>query len=462
MKIREIVKITDGKLLAGDPGLEVDLSLISTDSRNIGEGEFFLALSGPNFCGSDFVADAFAKGAIGAIAERCDARSAPAGKVLIKVADSTKALQRIAAAHRQAFTIPVICVTGSNGKTTVKDMIAHVLSAQFNVLKNEGTKNNHIGVPQTLLKLKKDHDICVLELGTNHRGEIAALADIARPTIAVLTNVGPSHLEFLKDLKGVYEEKKDIMKFLDPKGSFVVLNGDDEYFSKIRGGKLKVIRYGLKAANDFRADIVSTDKDHVAFLLNGTEGFELNLLGVHNVYNALATIAVATHFKIDHETLRKALAQFRPTRMRLNIVRVGDIVIINDSYNSNPLSMRMAVEAMRHYPARARWVVSADMMELGAGSVDFHKMVGEMIAASHIEGLLTFGELSRHTLSAALRAGMDEESLWHCSTHDEIAEILKKVTQKGDLVLVKGSRSMKMENVIDRLTEGCATAKARS
>jgi UDP-N-acetylmuramoyl-tripeptide--D-alanyl-D-alanine ligase len=454
MNVKEIVKATGGKLLSGSPEADIDLSKISTDSRTIKKGEFFLALSGPNFSGSDFVKDALKKGAAGAIAEHIAVSDASHGKVLIRVKNGTKALQDIAACHRMKFNIPVICITGSNGKTTVKDMTAAVLSTYYNVLKNEGTKNNHIGVPQTLLKLQPDHDICVLELGTNHRGEIKALAAIARPTVAVLTNIGASHLEFLKDLRGVYEEKKDILKFLDKKNGVIILNGDDDFLSKIKGARSKVVRYGLKKSNNFNARIVSTDKDKIAFLLNGKEGIELNLLGVHNVYNALAAIAVAARFKIGYDHIKNALAAFRPTGMRLALINAGNIDILNDSYNSNPLSMKTAVEAMKSRPARARWIVSGDMLELGKESARFHRMVGEMIASAGIEGLLTFGEFSRHTLSAALGAGMDEEHLWHCATHDEIVGILKEVVQDGDLVLVKGSRSMRMEKVVEKLTEG--------
>lgn len=451
MKVKEIVKVTGGKLISGDPESGIDLSGVSTDSRSIKKGEIFLALSGPNFSGSDFASDALKKGASGVIAEKIDRSLSKEGRILIKVKDGTKALADIASYHRSKFDIPAICVTGSNGKTTVKDMIAFVLSKKYKVLKNEGTKNNHIGVPQTLLKLNSSYDICVLELGTNRPGEIKALAEITRPTIAVITNVGPSHLEFLKDLGGVYREKKDIIKFVDKKNGLVIVNGDDEFLSKIKIAGPKVIRFGLRKTNAFRADIVSTDKDRIAFLVNGKEGIELNLLGVHSVYNALAAIAVAAHFKIGYPVIKEALAEFKPTLMRLNLVSAGGIEIINDSYNSNPLSMQTAVEAMKQRPARARWVVSGDMLELGRKSEYFHRMVGKMIASADIEGLLTFGDLSRYTLSAALRAGMDEENLWHCVTHDEIVDTLKSVLQSGDLVLVKGSRSMRMEKVVDML-----------
>lgn len=452
MKVGEIVKVTGGRLICGSPDADIDLSRISTDSRSIKRGELFLALSGPNFSGSDFVKDALKKGAAGAISERHVSCESGKGKIIIKVRNGTKALQDIAACHRMKFDIPVICITGSNGKTTVKDMAAFVLSRRYNVLKNEGTRNNHIGVPQTLLKLKPGHDVCVMELGTNHKGEIGTLAAIARPTVAVITNIGPSHLEFLKDLRGVYKEKKDILKHL-PKGGIAVVNGDDEFLSGIRCAKARLIRFGLKKTNAFNAEVVSTDKDRIAFILNSKEGVELKLLGLHSVYNALAAIAIASLFDINHDTVKKALADFKPTTMRMNLIRLGGIDIINDSYNSNPLSMQTAVDAIKQRPARARWVVSGDMLELGRKSEYFHRMVGRMIASAGIEGLLTFGELSRYTLAAALGSGMDEENLWHCATHDEIADILREVVQEGDLVLVKGSRSMRMEKVVELLAE---------
>lgn len=452
MRVKEILKATGGKLLSGDRDAEIDPAKISTDSRSIRRGELFIALSGPNFKGSDFVRQSLDKGAVGVIADRIDPKICGSGRLLIQVKNGTEALGDIACCHRNKFKIPMICVTGSNGKTTVKDMIAEVLSTRFNVLKNEGTKNNNIGVPQTLLKLTHEHDICVLELGTNHRGEIRSLAKLARPTIAVITNVGPSHLEFLNNLKGVYDEKRDILKYLDKKRGVAIVNGDDEFLSKIKGGPFRLVRYGIKRPCPFRAEIISTDKDRIAFLLNGKEGIDLNLLGVHNVYNALAAIAVASKFKIGYDLVRKALGRFRPTGMRLNLVNAGGIDIINDAYNSNPLSMKTAIDAMKQRPARARWVVCGDMLELGPKSVDFHRMVGELIASAGIEGLLTFGDFSRHTLSAALTAGMDEENLWHCATHDEIVGILKQVAQGGDIVLVKGSRSMRMEKVVEKLT----------
>ena len=450
MKIREIVKITSGKLLLGKADKDVAPSLISTDSRTIKKGELFVALNGANFRGSSFSEDAFKKGAVGALAEDFPFDVKKYNKIAIKVKDSNAALQDIARHHRLKFNIPVIAVTGSNGKTTVKEMIACILSRKYNVLKNEGTKNNQVGVPQTLLKLKSGHGICVLELGTNHRGEIRNLSYIARPDVYVITNIGPSHLEFFGNLKGVYEAKKEALEFLNKSG-IIILNGDDKFLSKMRNGKFKIIKFGLEKSNDFRANHLSIERDRSCFLLNNKEEFKLGLLGIHNIYNALAAIAVSRQFGASYGLIRKAISGYKPVNMRLEVEKIGGFHIINDSYNSNPMSMKAALEAVKYYPARAKWIVAGDMLELGRRSAGFHRMIGELIAHSDFEGILTFGELSKDILREAMKNGMRKEFLWHCSTHDEIVDILKRLLKKNDMVLLKGSRSMKMEEVVNKL-----------
>ena len=451
MNVREIVKITHGKLLSGNPDKEIIPSKISADSRTIKKGDFFIALKGPNFDGNDFVDDVLYKGACGIITTNHQPPITNHGIVVIRVSDTTKALQDIAAYHRKQFQIPVICVTGSNGKTTVKDMAWHLLSTKYNALRNEGTKNNHIGVPQTLLKLNSKHRMCVLELGANHKGEIARLADIARPTVAVITNIGPSHLEFFGSLENVFETKKEILRYLDRNKGLVILNGDDEFLSRIDPEKFKVMRYGFNDSNDLRAETLTPKSKGLVFVVNNKMIFELGLLGRHNIYNALAAIAVGLHFGIDYKTIREVFLDYKPADMRLKLERIRGIDVLNDSYNSNPLSMMRALEVVKYYPAKARWVVSGDMLELGEESERFHKMIGESIARSNVEGLVTFGEFSRHTLSQAKAGGMKHNRLWHCSTHGEIAKVLRKCARPGDVVLLKGSRSMKMEEVLQKL-----------
>lgn len=451
MRVKELLKVTRGRLVSGSPDIEIDPPKVSTDSRTIMRGGFFVAIKGPNFNGNAFVEKAFEKGAIGALVTVSRMRCDDERRIIIQVQDTMKALQAVASHHRMKFRIPVIGITGSNGKTTVKEMIWSILSAKYNVLKNEGTRNNHIGVSQTLLGLEASHEICILEMGMNHKGEIRLLSDIAKPNIAVITNIGPSHLEFLGGLNSVLEAKREILESLD-KGAIAIMNGDDEYLSKIRSGRFGIVRFGLGDSNDFRATNISTGKHNIKFVLNDMIKFELNLLGPHNIYNALAAIAIGTRFDISYESMRRSLFSYKPSYMRLNLKEtVNGIGIIDDTYNSNPSSMRSALEALKNYPAKARWVVSGDMLELGAYGRDFHKMVGRMVARSNAKGLLTFGRLSKATLSEARNCGMDKDNLWHCSTHGEIARIIKRVTKGGDVVLIKGSRAMKMEEVIEKL-----------
>ncbi len=452
MKISEMLKATAGRLISGYPGSDIDPAAFSTDSRTIGEGGFFIPVKGANFNGEEFVEDALKNGAAGAFVTDNTAYSSMRGKIIIKAKETTRALQDLAYYHRMRFKVPIVGVTGSNGKTTVKDMIAGVLSSKFNVLKNEGTKNNHIGVPLTLLKLNDSHDICVIEMGTSHQGEIRLLAGIASPTIAVITNIGPSHLEFLKDIKGVFTAKREILTALD-RDSMAILNGDDEYLGTVKSKVFKIMRFGFNAGNDFQASGVSAAGSKIRFTLNERSPFVLNLLGRHNVYNAMAAIAVAYNFDISYMETKKALSEYLPANMRLNARQVGDVTVIDDVYNSNPLSMRFAIEALSGYPAKGRWIVSADMLELGQREREFHGMIGETIAQSGLSGLITFGDLSRYTSSRALECGMDKNRVWHCSERGQVAGILRKFMEKGDAVLVKGSRAMKMEEVIENLKE---------
>jgi len=453
MRVKEIVRVTEGRLLSGDPDKEIDLSKVSTDSRSVKKGEFFIALKGANFNGDSFTGEALCKGAIGAVTalrfSEIDLQLKR--KVIIQVRDTTKALAAIARAHRKKFNILVIAITGSNGKTTVKDMAAAVLSGRYNVLKNEGTRNNNIGLPQTLLKLNKKHGVCVVELGTNHIGEIRELCGIALPDIAVITNVGPSHIEFFKDLEGVYRAKREILDSFKYKRGTVVLNGDDKYLARIKEKNFRIVRFGFDGGDDYAAEIMGIGKNRISFSVNSKDIFAINSLGIHNVYNALAAIAVARLLKVPYYSIEKSLASFKSSDMRMAPDRARGVDIINDAYNSNPLSMSAALEVLESYPAFSRWVVFGDMLELGDKSEYFHRMAGVLVAKSGADGLLTFGEYSKYALAEAGASGMHRKNLWHCATPAEAARILRRVAKKGDVILVKGSRGMKMERVIEKL-----------
>jgi len=449
MLTEEMLRVTGGRLVSGDLKTDVRTEKISTDSRSIKKGGLFIALKGDNYDGKAFLGDAMKKGAVGAITGGGAFCAKFPKRVLIEVGDTVKALHQIAAHHRSKFSIPVVAVTGSNGKTTVKEMASAILSAKYEVLKNEGTKNNHIGVPMTLLKMNPIHRLCVLELGMNHEGEIRTLAEMVKPQAAVITNIGPSHLEHFSGLEGIFAAKSEIFEHMDSRG-IAIVNGDDKYLSGINLSD-RVVRFGLGSKNEYRATDIKVKRDGISFLLNGKKRFELGLIGTHNVYNALAAIAVGARFGVGIASMRRSLKNYRPVSMRLNIRNMNGVVVINDAYNSNPFSMKCALEALGRYPARSRWVVSGDMMELGNMSEEYHRALGKEIAGSGARGLFTIGSNSRLTFQEAISSGMDKAMTWHCSSHEEAAAILKTLVEKGDAVLVKGSRAMRMEKVIDKL-----------
>ncbi len=451
MKIAEILKCTKGRLISGDSNTEAASDRFSTDSRSLKKGDLFVALKGANFDGNDFVAQALRRGAIGAvISNHVLCNKYYVRKSVIHVTDTTAAYGAIANYHRMRFAVPVVAVTGSNGKTTTKDMMSHVLSGRFKVLKNEGTKNNNIGVPETLLKLNKGIDIAVLELGMNHPGEIKTLSGIARPSAGVVTNIGESHLEFLDGLENVYKAKKELLGSL-PCGAAAIVNGDDRLLSRFRAKRLEVVTFGFGRHNNFRASNAKWEDGQWRFMVNERHPFELNMLGGHNIYNALAAIAAASYFKVHWADIQRRIAAFRQTSaMRLAINRIGGIEFINDAYNSNPLSMRCAINSLLDYEAKGkRFLISGDMLELGSRARRFHAAVGELAAQSGVDFLFTIGDLSRHTAAAALARGMKEKNAVMCRTHKDAACLLRRLVKKGDVVLIKGSRAMRMERVMD-------------
>ena len=421
---------------------------ISIDTRTMKKGGVFLAIKGARFDGHDFIGEAFKKGARAAIVRKVPKRAFKGGGSFIKVKDTIRAMGDIAKLHRLKFNIPVICVTGSNGKTTAKDMIAHILSSRYNVLKNGTSKNNLIGLPLTLFGLNKKHDVAVLEMGMNRLGEIDRLSDIANPTIGVIANIGPSHLKFLGKLRNVFIAKKELLKHLQ-KGNTAILNVDDLYLRNIKKLKAKKVHFGIEGSCKFRARDLRYSKNTWSFSLGSRERFRLPLPGRHNIYNALIAIAVARQFGINFSTIAKRLKSFKAScPMRLEFKNVRGVKILDDSYNSNPLSMECAVDTLSRYDAEGgKIIVSGDMLELGEKARTMHEGIGKMIARSHIDALITMGKLSRFMRKKAKEEGM--EGLYQADSHHEAARLLRKIAKPGDVILVKGSRAMNMEKVIE-------------
>src|SRR3989338_4527664 len=370
--VRDILGAVKGKLLSGNP--DEILTGISTDTRKIKNAELFVAIKGDKFDGHSFILDAVSKGA-GAVLVQDGGITNANFKLpdvsFISVADSVKALGDIGNFHRSRFNIPVIGITGSNGKTTTKEMAAAILNKKFNALKNFGTENNNIGVPLTLMRLNGKHDVAVLEMGTNHLGEIRRLSEIARPTAIIITNIGPSHLEYLEDVDTVLKAKLEALEHMDKDGK-IILNADDDSLRTISSTP-KTVWFGFDKEADFYADKINLEPDGINFRLNGEWDISLGVLGRQNVHNALAAIACAWDFGVAIDDIKDALKEFKVPNMRMEVKRFGDIKIINDTYNANPQSMKQAIEALRDMVTDGRKILIK-----GSRAMRMEEIVGDL------------------------------------------------------------------------------------
>ncbi|MGD0269015.1 MAG: UDP-N-acetylmuramoyl-tripeptide--D-alanyl-D-alanine ligase [Candidatus Sulfotelmatobacter sp.] len=422
----------------------------SIDSRIVGPGQLFFAVKGERLDGHDFVESALERGAVTAVVRRDQLRRYPKQTRLLAVEDTLVALQTLAMAVRKVWGKPLIGVTGSMGKTTTKEAIAHVLSARFRVLKSEGNFNNHFGLPLMLLKLEPEHDVAVIEMGMSHAGEIRALAKIAQPETGVVTNVAPVHLEFFDSVAGIARAKYELVESL-PAGGTAVLNADDEYVSQFgRDFKGKVVMYGTRATADVRAENVQN---------RGAEGSEfdvvigsvrehatLPLVGEHNILNALAAVAVGLERGLKPSEAVGALADLAPADKRGEVLRLGNITVINDCYNCNPKALNAMVDALAAMAARRRIVVAGAMLELGPAGEELHRQVGRHIAEKKIDVLLGVKGPAEAMVEAARQAGTRAEFV---ATPEEAGEWLAREARDGDAVLMKASRGVKLEKALE-------------
>lgn len=458
-KVNELVKASCGRLIHGRPSMVV--AGISIDTRTIQPQEVFIAIKGQNFDGHAFIEAAVERGA-SCIILRKDSTAKNRKRffeisklkhkaAFIEVKDTVKALGDIAKFHRERFNLPVIAITGSNGKTTTKEMLTWVLAQRFSVLKNAGTQNNQIGLPMTLLKLNSKHEIVVLEAGTNHCGEIGYLAEICAPNIGVITNIGPSHLEHFKSVEGVFKEKSTLLKFLDSP-RIAVINADDMLLRKMivkRKDKIYPFSIGIKFQSDFLASNITRVEEGLSFVINNQYQFLLKTLGRYNIYNSLNAIAAARIMGMEYTEISNALKAFDFPSGRLNLAELNNVRFINDTYNSNPLSLKQALEALKEFDTKGRKIfVMGDMLELGDKQELFHQQAGQD-AAQVCDTFIAVGTLSGVAAKAAAACGFDVNHIFTCNTPAEAREILftKISPLKEDIVLVKGSRSMKMEEV---------------
>jgi UDP-N-acetylmuramoyl-tripeptide--D-alanyl-D-alanine ligase len=441
MQLSQVARVVSGR--PNRPLGSETVTGVSTDTRAIRAGDLFFALRGANFDAHDYLDQAFAKGAAAAIVSRTVASAG----LTITVDDTLEALGDLAAAWRITLAARVVGVCGSNGKTTTKEMIAHVLGKDRRLVKAQGSFNNNVGVPVTIFQADERTESAVLEIGTNHPGEIAALGRIARPDIAVLVSIGAEHLEGLGTLEGVADEEASIFSSIRS-GGYAVVHHDPRILVRLRLPREKFITFGLTSDADVHPDWV----DGMRFAVRGVE-FRLNLLGEWNIQNALAATAVAMLHDLPLEEIARRLADFRPPKMRMERLELAGVTIINDAYNSNPESASRAVREFSRFPSGGRRVaVIGDMGELGPTSESYHRELGRQLAESPVDVVVGVGRECR-----ALLAELEGRKEMHgFASVDEMKASLDGLIKAGDAVLLKGSRRVGLERIVKWMGERAA------
>ena len=440
-------------------GSDQPISGVSIDTRTLKNGELFIAIKGENFNGHEFLQAAQQKGAVAAMVSETVSTELPC----LKVDDTLGGLQLLSANWRDQFNLPVIAITGSNGKTTVKELVGSILSVAYNnVLVTQGNLNNHIGVPLTLLRLNDTHQCAVIEMGMNHAGEISRLTGLTKPDVALVNNAMLAHVEAFDSVLDVAAAKSEIFQGLSTNG-VAVLNADDPNYAffKAQIGSTKCIDFGLKAKADVTARL-NYRHEHVAVFAKtpvGNAEIKLNLLGQHNAMNALAATACALALNVDLDSIKQGLEQVMPVKGRLQPLKLpNDILVLNDTYNANPDSMKAGIDVLAQIPAGKKILVAADMGELGKQSQQLHQQIGDYAAAKQIDVFLSLGSLM------TLGARAFGENGYNTLRINELIDRLSFELEKDCVILVKGSRSMRMERVVDALLScdhsiGAATKK---
>lgn len=450
LTVQELCEILEAPLVGGSKALlrrKVNLIL---DSREAAPGTVFFPLVGARFDAHQFIPQVQEKGALMSVVNENQVQSIPV-KVHVPVANTNEALLRLAKGYQRKFNVKKVAITGSNGKTTTKDMLFTVLNSKFKTMATEGNLNNQVGVPMTLFRLKHSHEVAIVEMGTNAPGEIKPLSIAAEPNIAVITNVGYSHLEGLGTVENVFQEKITIAAGLQKSGTLVV-NADDPLLSKLRSTtRYKVITFGVKRGL-VKPEGLAWDENACARFRVGRTQFQLTVPGIHNLYNALATITVATLMGVPKGKIAESLLEFRASKMRMEIHKCKGFQLVADCYNANPSSMKMALETVGSVASASRRIaVLGDMLELGAQSQNLHQEIGKRVPQMDFEMLCTVGAESEKIREGAIQAGMPVNRAMHFGNRTEMLEFLQGEIQQGDIVLVKGSRGMKLEEIVEGL-----------
>ena len=423
----------------------------SIDSRTLQPGDLFFAVRGERLDGHEFVEAALANGAVGAVVSRQQLARYAAPSRLLAVPDPLLALQQLAAAVRRVWGKPVVGITGSAGKTTTKDIVAHLLATRYNVLKSQGNLNNHFGLPLQLLRLEPEHDIAVIEMGMSHAGEISALARLAQPNCGVVTLVAPVHLEYFDSIAGIARAKYELIESL-PASGIAVLNADDSYVSQFgKDFAGTVVKFGLHKPADVSAQNIELLRPAGSVFELVAHGQSvraaLPLLGEHSIYNALAGIAVGLQYGVALPAAAESLASLQPGDKRGQMLEFAGAAIINDCYNSNPKALDSMVQSLAQMPARRRIVVAGEMLELGPSGEGMHRDCGQHMGQYGIDFVLGVRGLAARLVEGAKAAGVDAAFV---ATPEDAGQWLKDNVRPGDAVLLKASRGVRLERALDQ------------
>lgn len=422
MTLNEFIKVINGK---SNINSEEKINNIKTDTRKINEGDIFIALKGKKYNGEDFIDEAINKGAIACVVENS------INDKCIEVKNTIETLFLLGNYIRNQYNIPLIAITGSNGKTTTKDLLSHVLSSKYNVLKNEGSKNNIIGVSDTLFKLNEAHEIIVMELGTNHLGEISYLSCMCNPNIGIITNIGSSHLEYFKNKKNIFKEKTSIVDGM--KNKKLIVNGDDQYLKK-----LNYFKCGLNKNNKLRAYNIKEYIDHLEFDIYLDREYKIifNNPGLHFINDILLVIKCALECEIDIETIIERINSFKLTNKRLNIIKLENNILINDCYNASLESVIGGINYLKNIKEK-KILVIGDILELGKYSKRIHKKINKKIKKLTKKEVYTIGKYSKYI------KGKNFNNI------DEFINYIKDKEIKNSYIYVKGSRKVNLDKFVD-------------
>ena len=453
----DILKISDSYPVNAEHLLDKSFNKICIDSRTIKSKDIFIAIKGESKDGHNYISKVVDKGVRFAIVEENWFRKNKdkyLNKPFVIVKDTIKALGEIAKNHRMKFNIPFICVGGSNGKTTTKDLISAVLNKKFKVLKTEGNLNNHIGLPLTLLNLDESYEICVLEAGSNHFGEIKYLCEIARPSFGIITNIQKEHLEFFKNLQGVAKEELSLFDYLISTSdkNLIFVNYDDDFLRKFMNKKrnIKSFTYSYNYSTDVKGDFIKYTElfEPVIKISHKKKSFEtkISTFGKHSVYNGIAAAAVGIYFGVSFNDIKNALSDYKPSSTkRMEVIRKGKKIFINDAYNSNSDSVKIGLESIKEFSSGNNvHIILGDMLELGQSSKKEHFEIGKLVKKMKFNNLYTYGSESYNSFLGAKGV----ENNFYFFEKDDLTEFLKKVIKQNDVIYIKGSRGMKMEEVL--------------